>query len=155
MKKSALGGIALSIAGIAVGLYLDGGKIGQLLQPTAALIVLGGTLGAIVVQFPLAVVLEAAGQLKDVFWGLENPAPQLIRDLSRYAVRARRGGLVSLDSEIEQIRDPFLQRCVTLAVDGLPAEELRHIMEAAIESESARDAMLPRVFYLARAGSAC
>ena len=69
MDKSTLGGIGLAVAGIAVGLYLDGGKVGQLLQPTAALIVFGGTLGAVMVQFPFSVVKQAVGQLKAVFIG--------------------------------------------------------------------------------------
>jgi chemotaxis protein MotA len=69
VDKSTLGGISLAVAGIAVGLYLDGGKVGQLLQPTAALIVFGGTLGAVMVQFPFSVVKQAVGQLKAVFIG--------------------------------------------------------------------------------------
>ncbi len=52
MDKSTLGGIGVAVGGIAVGLYLDGGQVAQLLQPTAALIVFGGTLGAVMVQFP-------------------------------------------------------------------------------------------------------
>jgi len=78
VDKSTLGGIGLAVAGISVGLYLDGGKVGQLLQPTAALIVFGGTLGAVMVQFPLSVVKQAVGQLKSVFMGWKDPAPQLI-----------------------------------------------------------------------------
>jgi flagellar motor component MotA len=50
VDRSALGGVGLAVAGIALGLYLDGGKMGQMLQPTAALIVFGGTLGAVIVQ---------------------------------------------------------------------------------------------------------
>ncbi len=81
MDKSTLGGIGLAVAGIAVGLYLDGGKVGQLLQPTAALIVFGGTLGAVMVQFPFSVVKQAVGQLKAVFLGKKDPAAQLIERL--------------------------------------------------------------------------
>lgn len=146
MDKSTLGGIGLAVAGIGVGLYLDGGKVEQLLQPTAALIVFGGTLGAVMVQFPFSVVKQAAGQLKAVFIGGKDPAAELIDDLTRYAVRARRNGLMSLDAELELIRDPFLRRAMTLAVDGTHSPELRQRMEFEMDSEADQEDLIPKVF---------
>ncbi len=146
MDKSTLGGIGLAVAGITVGLYLDGGKLGQLLQPTAALIVFGGTLGAVMVQFPFSVVKQAVGQLKAVFIGRKDPAAQLIEDLTRYSVRARRNGLMSLDGELELIHDPFLRKAMTLAVDGTHSPELRHRMEFEMDSEADRDDLIPQVY---------
>jgi chemotaxis protein MotA len=146
VDKSTLGGIGLAVAGIAVGLYLDGGKLGQLLQPTAALIVFGGTLGAVMVQFPFSVVKQAAGQLKPVFFGGKDPAPQLIEDLTRYAVRARKNGLISLDAELESIKDPFLKKAMTLAVDGTHSPDLRERMEFEMDSEADREDLIPKVF---------
>lgn len=146
VDKSTLGGIALAIGGISVGLYLDGGKLTQLLQPTAAMIVFGGTLGAVMVQFPLSVVAKALVQLKPVFLGARDPAAQLIEDLMRYAARARRNGLMSLDAELESIQDPFLRKAMTLAVDGTHAPELRQRMEFEMDSEADKEDMLPQVF---------
>jgi chemotaxis protein MotA len=146
VNKSTLGGIGVAVAGIGVGLYLDGGKLGQLLQPTAALIVFGGTLGAVMVQFPFSVVKEAAGQLKAVFFGEEDAAPHLIEDLTRYAVRARKNGLMSLDSELELIQNPFLKKAMTLAVDGTHAADLRQRMEFEMDSEADREDLVPKVF---------
>jgi chemotaxis protein MotA len=146
VHKSILSGIFVALAGIAVGLYLDGGKMGQLLQPTAALIVFGGTLGAVMVQFPFSVMMQAAGQLKEVFVGVEDPAAQLIEDLSRYAAKARRNGVVSLDAELETIEDPFLRKAMTLAVDGVHSAELRQMMELEMDKDSDREEMIPKVF---------
>jgi chemotaxis protein MotA len=146
VNKSTLSGIFVALAGIAVGLYLDGGKVGQLLQPTAALIVFGGTIGAVMVQFPFSVVMQAAAQLKGVFVGAEDPAAQLIEDLSRYATKARRNGLVSLDAELETIEYPFLRKAMTLAVDGVHSEELRQTMELEMDKDSDREDMIPKVF---------
>jgi chemotaxis protein MotA len=146
VNRSTLGGICLALAGIAAGLYLDGGKVGQMLQPTAALIVFGGTLGAVMVQFQFSVVIEAASQLKEVFIGKVDPASQIIEDLTRYAVKARRSGLVSLDSELELIEDPFLRKTLTLAVDGTRSLDLRHTMELEMDREADREDLLPKVF---------
>jgi chemotaxis protein MotA len=146
VDKSTLGGVGLAVAGIAVGLYLDGGKVGQLLQPTAALIVFGGTLGAVMVQFPFSVVKEAVAQLKAVFIGRKDPAAQLIDDLTRYSVRARRNGLMSLDSELELIQEPFLKKAMTLAVDGTHASDLRQRMEFEMDSQADREDLIPKVY---------
>jgi len=146
VNKSTLSGIAIAISGISVGLYLDGGKIGQMLQPTAALIVFGGTLGAVMVQFPFSVVMQAARHLKEVFIPLEDPASQLIEDLLRYALRARRNGLVSLDAELEFIGDPFLRKAMTLAVDGIRSSELRETMEVEMDMEADQEDLIPKVF---------
>jgi chemotaxis protein MotA len=146
VDKSTISGIGFAVAGIGVGLYLDGGQVGQLLQPTAALIVFGGTLGAVMVQFPFSVVKQAAEQLKAVFIGRKDPAVQLIEDLTRYSVRARRNGLVSLDSELELIQDPFMKKAMTLAVDGIHSAELRQRMEFEMDSEADREDLIPMVF---------
>ena len=146
MNKSTLSGIAIAFFGIAFGLYLDGGKIGQMIQPTAALIVFGGTLGAVMVQFPFPVMIQAVRHLKGVFLPREDPALHLIDDLMRYALRARRNGLVSLDAELEYIESPFLRRAMTLAVDGIRSQELRETMEVEMDLEAEKDDLIPKVF---------
>jgi chemotaxis protein MotA len=146
LKGSALGGVLLAIAGIAVGLYLDGGRLGQLLQPTAALIVVGGTFGAVFVQFPAAVTLQAAKQLRFIFWAPRDSSLELIDQLGRYAVQARRNGMMSIDADLDRIEDPFLRRCLTLAVDGATSIELRRVMSIVQEAEMANDAIIARVY---------
>jgi len=146
VNRSTLGGIVLATVGITIGLYLDGGNIGQMLQPTAALIVFGGTLGAVMVQFPFSVVKRAALQMKDIFFGVDDPAPGLIENILRYSATARRSGLISLDAELELIEDPFLRESLTLAVDGIDSAELRRRMELAMDREADSDDVIPRVF---------
>lgn len=146
VNKSTLSGIAIALCGIAAGLYLDGGQVGQMIQPTAALIVFGGTLGAVMVQFPLSVVMQAARQLRHVFMPVKDPASQIVDDLIRYALRARRNGLVSLDAELEFIDDSFLRRAMTLAVDGVRSPELRKTMEVEMDLEADKEEQIPKVF---------
>lgn len=146
MNKGTLGGIFIAVAGIAAGLYLDGGKVGQMLQPTAALIVFGGTFGAVLVQFPFSIVVQAARHLKEMFLPVEDPASALIENMTRYALRARRNGLVSLDAELGSIDDPFLRKTMTLAVDGIKSSELRETMETEMDLEADKEALIPKVF---------
>lgn len=146
MNKGTLGGIVIALLGIAAGLYLDGGKLGQLLQPTAAMIVFGGTLGAVMVQFQFPVVIQAARHLKDVFIRAEDPGPHLIADITRYAGKARKSGILSLDSDLESIKDPFFKKALMLAIDGARAPELRAAMELEMERAVDDEALIPKVF---------
>jgi chemotaxis protein MotA len=146
VNRGTLGGIGIALLGIAAGLYLDGGKLGQLLQPTAALIVFGGTLGAVMVQFPLPVVLEAVRQLRHVFIRAEDPAARLIEEIANFAGKARRDGIVSLDPELDSIEDPFFRKALMLAIDGARPPDLRKAMELEMEIDADDEALIPKVF---------
>ena len=67
MDKSSITGVLLAVLGIVAGLLMEGGNLSQILQPTAALIVFGGTMGAVLLQFPLTTVLAAFRGLAHVF----------------------------------------------------------------------------------------
>jgi chemotaxis protein MotA len=146
IDKSTLGGIALALTGIVVGLMLDGGKLAQVLQPTAALIVLGGTLGAVMVQFPLKIVLQALLHLKYVFFNSEPESDSLVQNLLRYAYKARRDGILSLDADLAKIQDPFLKESLMLAIDGVSAIDLRKMMELQIDYLGEKEERIPKVF---------
>lgn len=87
MDKGTFGGLLLAMVGIVGGLVLEGGNVGQVIQPTAALIVFGGTLGAVMVQFPLEVTLTAFRRLGNVFFQPDSIFPAI------RAVWERRGRL--------------------------------------------------------------
>ena len=146
MDKATLAGLFLGLGGIIVGLMLEGGNLGQVLQPTAAMIVFGGTLGAILIQFPLNVVLNAFRRLAHIFFEPGDNARTSIEILVKYAVQARREGIVSLDKELPNIQDPFMRRAVMLAVDGTEPQELRKIMEFELDSQEEKDEKIPLVF---------
>jgi chemotaxis protein MotA len=146
VDKSTIAGIFLAVGGILVGLLLEGGKVAQVLQPTAALIVFGGTLGAVMVQFPLATVIQAFRRLTYVFFDRAEDPGKLIQEMVLFAVRARKNGIVSLDSELPNIKEPFLQKALTLAVDGVEPEELRKMMELDLDNEAERSEKVAQVF---------
>lgn len=146
VDKSTVGGILVAAAGIGLGLALDGGRLAQVLQPTAALIVLGGTAGAVMVQFPLRVLKEAARQLKGVFVEAAPESDSLIRNLLRFAWKARKDGILSLDGELAKIEDPFLKESLMLAIDGVSADDLRKMMELQLEYRGEIEDRIPKVF---------
>lgn len=146
MDKASWGGVVLGVGGIVGGLLLEGGRLSQVLQPTAALIVFGGTLGAVLIQFPLPTVISAIRRLADVFNSPKVDHDALIQSLVRYAYQARREGIVSLDSELEKIEDPFLKRSLMLAVDGTEPQELRKMMELELDNQAEQEEKIPAVF---------
>jgi chemotaxis protein MotA len=146
LDKASFGGIILAVGGILAGLLLEGGNLGQILQPTAAMIVFGGTLGAVMLQFPLAIVLLAFRQLGLVFVNPHRDPEATIRLLVQYAQKARRDGIVSLDAELPQIEDSFLKKSLMLAVDGTEPQELRKMMELELDNQAEYEEQVPQVF---------
>jgi len=146
MDTSSLVGILLALAGIVAGLLLEGGHIGQVLQPTAAMIVFGGTIGAVMLQYPLHVVGAAAARLLRVFLHRGPASEATVRQLIQFANKARRSGIVSLDQDLQSVDDPFLKQAVMLAVDGTEPAELRKIMELQIDNHFEVEEKLPAVF---------
>jgi len=136
----------LALGGIFLGLLIEGGNLGQVLQPTAAMIVFGGTLGAILIQYPLPVVLTGFKRLAHVFVEPSQDAQATIEVLVKYANQARREGLVSLDKETANIQDPFLRRALMLAVDGTESQELRKIMELELDNKEEQEEKFPQLF---------
>jgi chemotaxis protein MotA len=124
-----LGGIVLALVGIIGGLLLEKGSIADVAQGTAALIVLGGTFGAVLVTTPLAVFMRAIKGLGGVFFEHASSTSSIIDALIQYATKARKNGIVSLETEAASITDPFLRKALNLAVDGTDLTELRKMME--------------------------
>jgi chemotaxis protein MotA len=146
LDKASLLGLVVAIGGILAGLLLEGGSMSQILQPTAAMIVFGGTLGAVMLQFPLAIILLAFRQLGSVFINPQSDAQARITELVRYAQQARRNGIVSLDPELPNIQDSFLKRCLMIAVDGTEPQELRKMMELELDNQAEYEEQVPQVF---------
>lgn len=146
MDKGSVGGIVLAVGGITAGLLLEGGNLGQILQPTAAMIVFGGTLGAVLLQFPLPVVIGAFRRLANVFFEPKVKPENMVAQLVRYANKARKDGIVSLDGETGKIEQAFLKKSLMLAVDGTEPQELRKIMELELDKLAEHEDHFSKVF---------
>jgi chemotaxis protein MotA len=146
MELGTLIGLLVAFIGIIGGMLLEGGQIAQITQPTAALIVLGGTIGAVMVSFPLGTVIDAVKSLKLVVFKEKNDHEELIQELLRYAAKARRDGLLSLEQEAAKASDPFLGQALSLAVDGNDATTIRELCDLKIQHLEEHIEHVPKVY---------
>src|SRR5579884_65073 len=128
-------GVVVACSGIIGGLLLEGGKVKDIAQATAAFIVVGGTLGAVLVNTPLPVLAGAFKPLRQVIFDRSRSPHDLIDEIIAYATKARKNGIVSLEDEAEKIGDPFLSKALNLAVDGADLQEIRKMMDLQIDVE--------------------
>jgi len=130
-----LAGLLLGVGGIVGGLLLEGGHIHEIIVPTALLIVLGGTMGAVLVTTPARLLSGAMRSLGKVFFDKPDSPEDLIDLIVSYSSRARRHGIVSLEETALKVPDRFLRKALNLAVDGANLHDLRKTMELEIDSE--------------------
>ena len=141
-----IGGIVLALGGILGGLILDKGKVADLLQVSAAMVVFGGTIGAVMLTTPLHVLIGAAKSLGSVFFDKAQPMAAIMEDIIAYATQARKQGIVSLEQQAATVQDPFLRKALSLAVDGMETSQIRSIMELEIGLVEQRGEAEAKVF---------
>jgi len=133
MDKATIIGIILGIGAVLGGQALEGGSLHSIMQLTAAIIVLGGTFGAVFLSYPFQNVI---GSFKDIKIILKEP-PQdpfhIIGLITQYANKARKEGILSLEKELSTIEDAFLKKALAMAVDGVEPHHIREAMELELE----------------------
>ena len=133
MDITTVGGIVVALVAILVGQALEGGHIGSILQLTAALIVLGGTLGAVLVATPMADFLRGVKMTKMAFSQQKDDGAAVVQQLVELAGIARRDGVLALEAKLDSLSDPFLRKAVQYLVDGVDGEVARDALEAEID----------------------
>lgn len=146
MDRASMIGILLGLAAVIGGNAAEGGRIDSIFQPTAALIVFGGTVGATLLSFPLEDIFRAAASLREVFFERRADHDRYIDELIRFSDVARRNGLVALEKEIPGIADPFFRKAMTLAVDQMGPRALRDTMEQQILTHEEERRKAAKVF---------
>ena len=129
MDLFSLLGIVIALTAILAGNALEGGELGALFDLPALIIVLGGTLGAVVLQTP---ILKFRRAIQLVLWVVRPPqynAAAEVQRLTQWSKIARREGLLGLEDLVNDVKDPFLRRGLELVVDGCEPEPLRKILE--------------------------
>ncbi|MDZ7639560.1 MAG: flagellar motor protein [Bryobacterales bacterium] len=139
-------GLVIGLIGIIGGLIAERGELADIGQATAALIVLGGTLGAVLVNTPLSQFVTALRRFADLFVVKSPSTPATIENLVEFATKARRQGIVSLEADADRVSDPFFRKAMNLAVDGTPLQDLRRQMELEITIQERRAESAARVY---------
>jgi chemotaxis protein MotA len=132
LDKISVAGLAIGAIAILGGQLLEGGHIGSLVQPTALLIVLGGTLGAVLLQSPFHVFKRGIQMAKWVWVPPVIEQKRLVDQIMNWSQLSRREGLLSLENQIPQLKDPFVRKGLQLLVDGADPERIRELLEVEI-----------------------
>jgi len=129
-----LTGVVLALAAILAAHLLEGGHIGSLLQPAAFIIVVVGTLGAVLIQTRLPVFKRGMRMLRWLFKPPEDPRPAIMREIFMWSNTARREGLLSLEPYMRSSKNAFTAKGLRLIIDGIDPAKLREILDTEIDA---------------------
>ncbi|MEA3279607.1 MAG: MotA/TolQ/ExbB proton channel family protein [Thermodesulfobacteriota bacterium] len=122
----------LGAGGLVVASILMGGSGAWFVNYPSMMIVIGGTLGATLVNYPLSDVLSVFGVTKNAFLQRSHSALNLIPTIVDFAKKARQEGILSFESQLKDIKEPFLARGIQMAIDGMESNSIEEVMTTEI-----------------------
>jgi chemotaxis protein MotA len=130
VKASSSIGLVVALVGIALGATMEGSNVAAVLNPTALLIVLGGTFGATMAGTSFEAVKNIPKLYKKAFSSAPPDLNAKVAELVGYAEKARRDGLLALDEQLSDVEDPFTRKGLQLVVDGTDPELVAEVLDA-------------------------
>ena len=147
MDLATIIGLVLGFGAVIGGQLFEGGHLEAIMQPTAAIIVLGGTIGATCVSFPMKELLKAVKDAKRIILPGDQDMEKVIKDLASYSEMARRNGLLALQPLInESTGDAFKTKALQLVVDGTDPQQFKDFMEIELASFENHEKAAAEVF---------
>lgn len=134
MDLNSIIGIVVALVAVFGAQAMEGGNPGSLVQFTAFAMVLGGTLGAVLLQSPVRQFVLGMKMSRWVFVPPRLDAPAVVEHIAVWSAAARKEGFLSLDSHIEGIDDPFVKKGLQLVVDGTDPLVLKRVLEVEIDT---------------------
>ncbi|HEX2950477.1 MAG TPA: flagellar motor protein [Armatimonadota bacterium] len=138
MELATLIGLILGFGGVLGGFIMEGGKMSSLVEPSAMIIVFGGSLGATVISFSLKNVTSVPQIIKNAFFVRHTDPVEMLRIIVDLAKKARQSGILALEAELNGIQSEFLRKAIQLVVDGTQPELVREILETEIDAMRVR-----------------
>jgi len=135
MQPGPIIGIVFALVAILLGNTLEGGHASSIVGGPAFMIVVGGTIGAVMVQYPFGILIGAVKAAGGTFKKPEADLQKLVDEFFDYATRARKDGLLSLEKAAEGASDPFLRKALMMVIDGADSSAVRETLEIAISQE--------------------
>jgi chemotaxis protein MotA len=109
-----------------------GGGINLFINIPSALIVLGGTLGATLINYPLKEMVGVSKVVKNVFLAKLMTSSSIIKEFVEFSNKARREGILSLEGDVKNVQEEFIKKGIQLSIDGLEPQAIREILETEI-----------------------
>ncbi|NVM23311.1 MAG: MotA/TolQ/ExbB proton channel family protein [Desulfobacterales bacterium] len=124
-------GIFSAFGLVLLAIYMGGG-INLFVNVPALMIVIGGTMGATMINYPLKEVLAVFRIVQKVFFRKALSSKDIIEQFVEYSTKARREGILALEAELKEVKEDFLKKGVQLSIDGLEPQAIREILETEI-----------------------
>jgi chemotaxis protein MotA len=139
--------IGLILGFVLIGMAIaQGTGAGGFIHPPSMMIVMGGTLAATMVSFTFTELKGVIGVTKKAFFSKADSIPEIIKTVLRFALKARREGILALEGEIESVKDPFIAKSLQLAIDGTSPEIMEEVLRNEVSRIDERHALGQRVF---------
>ena len=136
----------ISAFGLVLIAMMLGGSLAMFFDMVSLLIVVGGTIGVTLVNYPLRDILKLIGVVKHVFFHKFTPVPEMISQFVEFATKARREGILALETSIKEVNDPFLGKGLQLTIDGLEPSSIKEILETEIDYVAERHRLGAEIF---------
>lgn len=127
MDWSSLAGIALGVVGILLGQSIEGGHFSSLIQPAAFIIVLSGTIGAVLLQTNSHDFIAGVFMVREIFVPPIDDRAALAKRINMWSHFARKEGIMMLEPYMQKEKEPFIRKGLLLMVDGTPPEKIREV----------------------------
>jgi chemotaxis protein MotA len=118
----------LVASGLVLGSILMGGSGAWFINYPSMMIVVGGTMGATLINYPLSDMVSVFKVTKNAFRNRSYRPISLIPRMVDFAKKARREGILSFEMQLKKIDDPFMRRCMQMAIDGMEAEAIEEVI---------------------------
>lgn len=146
MDWGSVAGIVIALAGILIGQKIEGGALGALFQPSALVIVLLGTTGAVLLQSGLGPFIDGLRLARHVFFHPVDDYEAVRRSIGDWHASVRRDGLRGLERHLADIHPPLTARGLRLVVDGVDARIVRDILERETDAYEARQRLALKIW---------
>lgn len=146
MDRLSVIGAILAVAALLVGSVLKGAGLAALWSPAAFVIVIVGTVAAILIQTSMPTFKRA---MKIVRWVFQPPVQDrgaVIAQIVEWSTTARKQGLLGLEAQVQEQPDPFLRKGLQMVVDGVEPESIRQMLEIELHGQSSRDLAAAKVW---------
>lgn len=153
MDPATLIGILIAFGAIVAMVFLEGGSLTSLLLPAPMILVFGGTIAVGIASGTLKDLGLVVKSIPRAFQGKVESAPKLIAQIAELAEKARREGLLSLEAEAANVKDPFLKSALQNVADGMDPDELRELLEEQIAQQE-REERISAKFFMTMGGYA-